>query len=272
MIRCCPESVSTTSAPGQASPPKTQFDHQPKDLADLLELYVTSLRNATAWIPSAAGLFVGTAVLVFGLTAAWSSVPAAFRTGPISPASIGATALTAILAVLVVTALDFIIVGLGYHYAHVAVISQFRSTCEAASSGEPPSPTSGQVGSADITNWQTFIQGRMDSLTSWVQALAALGALIPVSSLIQTAPSVQTTVLTACVIAVFAGVLVWASFTAFLRAVRRRDGLVLLQALLLGKLLKSNERVAEAYLAIVGEDDRIAADSPASSVPGVPPS
>lgn len=230
----------------------------PKNMVELLEVYLNHLRVGSAIVPVQVGVLVGFAAGVFGLLTAWSTLPLPFTTGPLPFWLSGATGITAVLLVLAVYSFDFYVLGLTYHFIRVDAFAELEQERETAFTGERAlEPDEPEATAAEITNWLGFLQSRVESLTSVVSALVALAGLIPLTAALQAVPQIHSSLITAVGAGVLAGVVSGIAASAYLRAVRHRDGVMLLQTFVLGHQLTRSDRIMLAFLKSASEDDRV---------------
>ena len=192
--------------------------------------------RAAYWLVEASyyltGVFVGLFVIFLGLVSA-GILPAEW-----------------IALVLVLIALDFSGLAVGVHELHGQETRSLRGELDVEVTRLASAKNGSEGQSANAQQWLTFLQDRLDSGSSWLQALVAVGGLVPAAAVIQTLPPLQVhaTLLTALATGGVAGIVAgWAMF-AIRATLKERENLLLLTVLVLGGLLRKDQDIATACL------------------------
>jgi len=154
--------------------------------------------------------------------------------------------------ILALMAAEFTILAVVLHRLHLKETERFgvELATEAADLNQKKSGAEDK--SSDAEQWITFLQGRLDSKSSWLQSLVAVGGLIPVATLIQSVPPLQVhfSLPTAALVGAIAGIIAGWAFFAIRSTLRERDDLILLMTLVLGGLLREDKDIALAYFSV----------------------
>ena len=217
----------------------------------IVEDYVEESAQQPARLPLATGLFFWILATYFGLISAGSSLPDWLTTSLIGPSSTGLAAGSSVAAIIIVFVAELTALLWFFHKQHEKALVDLNERLESLAKKPTPDSTLRKNGGEDFTNWITFLEARDSSLSSWVQAMAALGALVPAATLIQTVPPFHASLATALLAGFIAGLVAGFAVWSIQRTLRRREGITLVESMVLGGILRVDRYILKAYLTVV---------------------
>lgn len=191
---------------------------------------------------------VGFIVAYLGWLSAGSSLPSWLTQFFSTSGQSGWDAGASIALVFIATTVAFTLLGWFLHVFGTHRAASIRDQLDAEVAKVPAEEKMGKEQGANVEQWVTFLQGRADSKSSWVQSLSLLGGLVPASALLQTIPPLHATLLTATAAGIVAGFISGWTFWAIRKATLDREAILLVMILVLGGFLREDRHITMAYL------------------------